>query len=202
MRCINFATALACAESLGVDRLRSLRRGQEFMRKPMLLVTAAAVLAATTADARRPDQTGTPAQMQRLMACRAIAAADQRLACFDREAAAVDQAIANKDLFMVDKQKARAAGRSLFGFSIPNFGGLFGTEGEISQIDGTIRSTGRNLDGGWVITLNDGSIWSQTDDWPGLDARAGKKVTIKRGSLGSFWLTIPGSNGIKVKRIG
>lgn len=172
------------------------------MQKAMLLLTGAAVLAATTADARRPEPAAPPAQVQRLMACRAIAAADQRLACFDREAAAVGQAIASKDIVMVDKQKVRAAGRSLFGFSIPNFGGLFGGEGEIDQIEGTIRSTGRNLDGGWVITLDDGSTWSQTDDWPGLDARPGKKVNVKRGSLGSFWLTIPGGNGIKVKRIG
>ena len=140
--------------------------------------------------------------MQRLMACRAIAVADQRLACFDREAAVVDRRSRTRDIVMVDKQNVRAAGRSLFGFSIPNFGGLFGGEGEISQIDGTIRSTGRNLDGGWVITLDDGSIWSQTDDWPGLDARPGRKVNVKRGSLGSFWLTIAGGNGIKVKRIG
>jgi len=171
------------------------------MRNAMLLVTAAAVLAASAA-ARPREPAGTPAQVQRLMGCRAIAAADQRLACYDREAAAVDQAIASKNIVMVDKEKVRAAGRSLFGFSIPNFGGLFGGEGEISQIEGTIKSTGRNPDGGWVITLNDGSIWSQTDDWPGLDPRPGKKVMVKRGTLGSFWLTIPGGNGIKVRRIG
>ena len=57
-------------------------------------------------------------------------------------------------------------------------------------------------EGGWVIKLADGSVWSQTDDWPGLDARPGKKVVVKRGTLGSFWLSIAGQNGIKVKRIG
>lgn len=172
------------------------------MRNPMVLVLAAALLAGGPASAKRPPQTGTPAQVQRLMACRTITAADQRLACYDRETAAMSQAIATNDLVMIDKEKARAAGRSLFGFSIPNFGGLFGSNGEVSQIDGTIKTTGRNADGGWVITLEDGSVWTQTDDWPGLDARAGKKVIVKRGVLGSFWLSIPGQNGIKVKRIG
>jgi len=152
--------------------------------------------------AARNVQTGTPAQVQRLMACRTITAADQRLACYDRETAAMNQAIASQDLVMIDKERAKAAGRSLFGFSIPNFGGLFGSNGEISQIEGTIKSTSRNADGGWVITLEDGSVWTQTDDWPGLDARAGKKVNVKRGVLGSFWMSIPGQNGIKVKRIG
>jgi hypothetical protein len=166
------------------------------------VVAVPALIAVGAADAKRPVETGTPAQVQRLMACRAITAAEQRLACYDRETAAMNRALANKDLVMVDKEKARAAGRSLFGFSVPNFGGLFGSGGEISQIDGTIKSTGRNQDGGWVITLQDGSVWSQTDDWPGLDARPGKKVIVKRGTLGSFWLSIPGQNGIKVKRVG
>jgi hypothetical protein len=172
------------------------------MLKWIIVIAASALIGAGAAEAKRPVETGTPQQVQRLMACRAITAAEQRLACYDREAAAMNQAIASKDLVMVDKEKARAAGRSLFGFSIPNFGGLFGSGGEISQIDGTIKGIGRNSDGGWVITLEDGSVWSQTDDWPGLDARPGKKVVVKRGTLGSFWLSIPGQNGIKVKRVG
>ncbi len=172
------------------------------MKKWIVLVTASSLVAASATDARRPAQTGTPAEVQQLMACRKIVAADQRLACYDRETAAMDKAIASNDLVLIDKEKAREAGRSLFGFSIPNFGGLFGSGGEVSQIDGTIKSAGRNQDGGWMITLQDGSVWSQTDDWPGLDARPGKKVVVKRGILGSFWLSIPGQNGIKVKRVG
>ena len=172
------------------------------MKTWIALVAASALIGSGSAYSKPKPQTGTPAQVQRLMACRDITAAEQRLACYDRETAAMSQAIATKDLVMIDKEKARAAGRSLFGFSIPNFGGLFGTGNEVNQIDGTIKSTGRNQDGGWVITLQDGSVWTQTDDWPGLDARPGRKVTVKRGSLGSFWLVIPGENGIKVKRIG
>jgi hypothetical protein len=168
----------------------------------MLLALAAALLAAGPANAKRAPDTGTPAQVQHLLACRTITAADQRLACYDRETAAMSKAIETKDLVMLDKEKARAAGRSLFGFSVPNFGGLFGSNGDISQIEGTIKSAAHNSDGGWLITLDDGSVWTQTDDWPGLDARAGKKVTVKRGVLGSYWLSIPGQNGIKVKRIG
>jgi hypothetical protein len=172
------------------------------MRKWTLLLAAAAVLAAGPAATARTVPTGTPAQVQQLLACRNITAAEQRLACYDRQVSAIDQAIASKDLVMIDKERARAAGRSLFGFSIPNFGGIFGNNGELSQIDGIIKSTAHNPDGGWVVTLEDGSVWTQTDDWPGFDARPGKKVIVKRGVLGSFWLSIPGQNGIKVKRIG
>lgn len=173
------------------------------MRKLCVAAVACAVVGAGTAQAAKPVQVGTPAQVQRLMTCRTIAAPDQRLACFDRETVAMSQAIASKDLVFVDREKARAASRSLFGFSVPSFGGLFGSgDEEIKEIESTIRSTGRNADGGWIITLADGSAWSQTDDWPGLDPRPGKKVIVRRGMLGSFRLLIPGQNGIKVKRVG
>ena len=172
------------------------------MRKFVVVAAGCGLVVSGSAQAARPVPVETPAQIQRLMACRAITAQDQRLACFDRETAAMDQAIASKNLVVVDKEKARAAGRSLFGFSIPSFGGLFGGGEEIQQIESTIRSTGRNADGGWILTLADGSVWSQTDDWPGLDPRPGKKVTVNRAALGSFRLTIQGQTGIKVKRIG
>ncbi|HEX3422359.1 MAG TPA: hypothetical protein VHS33_03010 [Sphingomicrobium sp.] len=172
------------------------------MRNSTLALAVLAFVAGSTASQAKTVEAGTPAQVQRLMACRNIPAPDQRLACYDRETEAVNQAIANKDLFMVDKERARAAGRSLFGFSIPNFGGLFGSNGEVSQIDSAIKSAGHNSDGGWLITLSDGSVWTQTDDWPGFDARPGAKVTVKRGVLGSFWLSSPGKDGIKVKRVG
>ena len=172
------------------------------LRSVIPVLVSTSLLVVPEAAMARPVQTGTPREVQRLMACRRIPAADQRLACYDRETAAINEAIAKQDIVMIDKERARAAGRSLFGFSVPNFGGLFGSNGELSQIDGTIRKAGRNPDGGWLITLDDGSVWAQTDDWPGLDPRPGKKVIVKRGTLGSFWLSIPGQNGIKVKRVG
>jgi hypothetical protein len=174
------------------------------MSKIALVAGACGLFAAGAADAARPVAVGNPAQVQRLMDCRSIAAADQRLACFDREAASMADAIQAKNLVFVDKEKARAAKRSLFGFSIPDFGGLFGggDDDEVKQIESTVRSTGRNPDGGLVITLADGSVWSQTDDYPGLDPRPGKTAIVKRGSLGTFWLSIPGQSGIKVKRVG
>ncbi len=174
------------------------------MRAFAVIAGAFAMVAGGTAQAAKPASVGTPAQVQRLMACRTVAAADQRLACFDREAASMERAIAMKDLVLVDREKARAASRSLFGFSIPNFGGLFGgDEGEVKQIESTVTRFGRNLDGGWVFYLADGSVWTQTDDWPlGLPPRAGDKVVVSRGLLGSFRLKLNRQPEIKVKRIG
>ena len=171
------------------------------MRRVIAVSGLVALLFATNAATRERPAGPPPAAVQGLLACRSIADSAQRLACYDRASGAVAEAIQKQDLVMIDREQATEAKRGVFGFSVPSFAGLLGG-GELSQIEGTVAGARQNADGGWTIQLADGSIWSQTDDWPGLDARAGKKVTIKRGSLGSFWLTIPGSNGIKVKRIG
>lgn len=173
------------------------------MRKFIIVAGACALVVAGTTQAANPPDTGTPAQILRLMQCRTITAPDERLACYDRETQSMNQAIASRDLVVIDKERARAAKRSLFGFAIPNFGGLFGSgDDDISQIESTIKKVEHNAFGGLLITLADGSVWTQTDDWPGLDARPGKKVVVKRAALGSFRLMIPGENGIKVKRVG
>lgn len=174
------------------------------MRKITVAAVACAVAGAGSAHAAQRANVGTPAQVQRLMACRAIAAADQRLACFDRETIAMEQAIASRNLVFVDREKARAASRSLFGFSIPNFGGLFGGgDAEVKQIESAVTRSGRNADGGWIFYLADGSVWSQQDDWPlGLPPERGDKVVVTRGLLGSFRLKLGKQPEVKVKRIG
>lgn len=174
------------------------------MRGFFVIMGAGAMVFASTAQAQRRVETGTPAQIQRLMACRAIASAEGRLACFDRETGAMEQAIASKDLVFIDREKARAASRSLFGFSIPNFGGLFGgDENEVKSIESTVTRSGRNVDGGWIFYLADGSVWTQTDDWPlGLPPEKGDKVVVSKGMLGSFRLRLNKQPEIKVKRIG
>jgi hypothetical protein len=173
------------------------------MRNPL---TAAAVLAliASSAQARPIPNTGTPQSMQQLIACRAIADSAQRLACYDREAAAVDKAIASRDLVIIDKARATAAKRSLFGFSIPNFGGLFGGgDNDVKQIESTIATVGHNPEGGWLLKLADGSVWTQVDDAElGLPPSRGEKVVVSRGSLGSFYIQVGKQPGFKVKRIG
>jgi hypothetical protein len=125
-------------------------------------------------------------------------------ACFDREAAAMDQAIAKKDLVVIDKAKATAAKRSLFGFSVPDFGGLFGgDDDQVKEIASTVTSYGHNSDGGWVVRLADGSTWSQTDDaMLGLPPERGQKVVVHKGTFGNFFLRLNGQPGFKVKRVG
>jgi len=174
------------------------------MRNYLLITAALVTMLGGPAAARKPVATGTPASMQHLLACRSIQDSAQRLACFDRESGAVDQAISRKDLVLIDKARASQAKRSLFGFSIPDFGGLFGgNEDEVKEIASTVTTFSHNTYTGWTISLADGSTWMQTDDAPlGLPPRKGDKVIVHRGSFGAFFLRLDGQPGYKVKRIG
>jgi hypothetical protein len=174
------------------------------MRNFLVISAALALLATTAADARKPIQTATPANVQKLLACRSITDSAQRLACYDRESVGVSQAIASRDLVMIDRARATAAKRSLFGFSIPDFGGLFGGGGdEVKEISSTVTAFARNGYGAWIIRLADGSEWAQTDDaMLGLPPERGQKVVVARGMLGAFFLRLNGQPGFKVKRVG
>jgi len=174
------------------------------MRNSVLITAVLAVTTASAANARSPVTTGTPPSVQRLIGCRAIQDNAQRLACFDRETAAVDQAITKKDIVLIDKARATQAKKSLFGFSIPDFGGLFGgNEDEVKEIASTVAAFDHGLYTGWIIRLADGSQWSQTDDAElGLPPRKGDKVVVRRGSFGAFFLRLNGQPGFKVKRTG
>lgn len=173
------------------------------MRKVIVAVTASALVVAGITQAKSLPPTGTPAAVQQLIACRSVTDSAQRLACYDREAAALDKAIATKDVVVIDKARANATKRSLFGFSIPDFGGLFGGGDDIKQIESTVAASGNNGEGGWTVKLADGSMWTQSDDTPiALPPQRGDKVVVKRGALGAFFMELGKQPGVKVKRIG
>lgn len=166
-------------------------------------VVAAALLLSTGAAAKKVEAGPPPQQVNELLACRTIADNAQRLACFDKSAAVIGEAVAKRDIVVFDRESVKETKRGLFGFSIPNLG-IFGDEDkedEIKQIEGTIVSTAFNADGGYIFRLADGSRWSQLDSKPfAIPPQSGDKVVVKKGSLGSYFLSIPGQPGVKVER--
>jgi len=163
-----------------------------------------AVAIASGAQARPIPNNGTPQSVQQLIACRSIADSAQRLACYDRQSDALSSALAKKEVVVIDKARATATKKSLFGFSIPDFGGLFGGAGDdVKEISSTITRVAQDPYGAWVVTLADGSTWAQQDDSPlGLGPEKGDKAVVHRGSFGAFFLRVNGQPGIRVKRIG
>jgi hypothetical protein len=144
-----------------------------------------------------------PAQIERLLACRAQADPAKRFACLDRETNALAEAIARRDIVAVDRERIRSTRRSLFGMTVPRLGLFGGDEGEeLKQVEGVLASAGRNRDGGYIFRLEDGVSWTQTDDKPiAIRPQRGDQVVVKRGALGSYILSVKGQPGVKVQRV-
>ncbi len=168
------------------------------LASPVVIVSQAAA-----ADAAQ-------SKLQTLLDCRSIAAATERLACFDRSVDALQSATAKRDIVVVDRDVIRKTRRSLFGFSLPS-GPIFGDGGssngkaaapseEEREINATIRSARLAADGFWVVVLDDGAVWHQTDGTLALSPKAGNTVVIRRAALGSYYMRVGGQPGVKARR--
>jgi len=174
------------------------------MRNFWLVAGGFAAVAATSAAAKPIPPSAPPAAVQSLLSCRSISDSAQRLTCYDRAAQGFADAMGKKEVVVIDKARANEARRSLFGFSIPNFGALLGGGGDdISQIESTVRDVVEGPYGALTLTLADGSSWSQIDDTPiALPPRRGDKIVVRRGALGAYFVKIGSQPGFKAKRVG
>ena len=145
-----------------------------------------------------------------LSACRAITESTERLACYDKAAAALDEAQTKGDVIVVDREQARAVKRQAFGFNLGAALSIFdrpaGKEGaKEKEADESISAVARSVSqtpvGKWIITLEDGAVWRQIDsDTLPNDPHAGSKVHIRRAALGSFLMSVDGQSSIRVHR--
>lgn len=167
---------------------------------PVLLIGAPALAAEKDSETMAP-----PAIYTDLIACKSIADASQRLACFDAKVAALETAQASNEVIIADREQVREARRSVFGLSLPRiklFDGNAEKGDNVDEIEATITSVSPMRSGKWLFKLEDGALWQQTE------ARAtrtppkeGDSVLIKRGALGSFMAKLNGGRAFKVKRI-
>jgi hypothetical protein len=148
--------------------------------------------------------------LQGLRDCRAITAAEARLACFDKATAALEAAVTAKDVRIVDRQEIRKARRSLFGFTIPKvalFGGGDGDEPEkddedaFTEINTTVASARAVENGRVEIRLvGEDAVWRTTDpmNWP---PKAGAKIRIRKGTLGNYFMAVDGRSvrGMRIR---
>lgn len=178
------------------------------------LALGAPALATGKGDAEKAAALGSPKLFRDLVDCRAIAADAERLACYDRQVAALARAEEAKDIVVADRAEVREARKGLFGFSV-NLGRIFDFGGkgkggsddaaeaeEIKRIDTTVTAVGRIRDGGLRLVFAEGGTWEQIDTRGfALAPRAGQKATITRGSFGSYYVSVDGQPGIKMRRV-
>jgi hypothetical protein len=167
------------------------------------------LIALTSTAAANADAKPLPRaeSFQRVLDCRTIPDNDQRLACYDAQVARLDAAAERAEVVIVDQAEVKKARRGLFGFSLPDLGGLFGGkdgnqgEDEVNEIIATIdyaRDTGY---GNWLITLDDGAKWQQIGGTLTFPPKHGQPIRIRRAALGSYFVNVNKQPAIRAKRV-
>lgn len=178
------------------------------MNRPCLLAAAALLtLPAATAFAQSADEAPQrPELFEALVRCRAITDDAARLQCFDGAAANLQQAAERRDLVVVDRQQVRESRRRLFGLALPRLpifggGGDDDEEDEIDSIESQVASASQIEFGRWLVRLEDGSTWVQTDnEILAGRPRPGQPVRVSRAALGTFMMRVNNQPGIRVRR--
>lgn len=166
----------------------------------LILATTAAAAAAQSSKKSVPP----PAALTRLTACQSIADAAGRLACYDREVAAMSGAQARGDLVVMDRQQVRRTRRSLFGLALPDLG-VFGDdsiEGDAAVLETTIKSAREMPGGKWMFDLAEGGRWVQIDSREFItDPAPGQPIRIRRGMMASYLANVNKQIAVRVRRI-
>ena len=172
-------------------------------------LAALALFAAANASAQQAQEgQARPQALTRMLDCRAMQPAAERLACYDREVAAFEAAEKAREVVVYDREQIRRTRRSLFGIALPDlniFGGRKedGEEREeVAQIESTIRAISQTGNKRYVFTIDDGARWAQIDDRElSATPRAGQKVRIRRAAMGSYLANIGSNTAVRVRRI-
>lgn len=168
---------------------------------------AAGLIAATaigvSAVSAQPKAEGRTEMLQRLVDCRKVADDAARLACYDAQVEAIDQAEAKGDIVVVDREQARSVRRQAFGFTMPSMTLFERGEKpeEIENVTGVVKSARRSGDGKWVVELEDGAVWAQVDtEKVPRDPRPGMEVKIRKAAIGSYFMNLGGQRAVRARR--
>lgn len=171
---------------------------------------AAAILLALTVLTGGPSRAA--GRLDGILACRRIADSSSRLACFDRESAALaspGRAAAPEPHTARARAPVPGPGldpRQTFGLAPERI--LAREEAaqhlphQLDQITARIALVSRAADGRDIFTLDNHEVWAQLVPDDDLYARPGDVVKISRAMLGSYWLAVKSRRGgCKVTRL-
>lgn len=178
------------------------------MRATIALVAAASLMLPGAALGRgQPGADSPPPQVFRQVTeCRSIADNGARLACYDREVAALDSAQQSRDIVIAERKDVTEVRRGLFGWAIP-VGRIFGigkgSDGEeLQEVDTTVTSVGTNRAGILRLAFKDSGTWDQVDlsDFA-VSPRVGQPAKLSKGAFGSYFVSVNKQPAIKMRRV-
>lgn len=180
------------------------------------LTACAALLAAGMFHTRR-----LAAQESELGICLGIIDVAERVKCYDaiaraEQARAAPRAAASPAPPVPAPMAPAAAGQPLqggqdaaapraeFGLSAAQRESLRpAEERQLDEISAVVSSSQRIGAGYWQFVMRDGAVWRLMENRTRFRAPSpGDKVTIRRGSLGSYFLDADGQPTLRIKRIG
>ena len=167
------------------------------------------------------------APLDGVLACRQVAEPSARLACFDRETAALNRAAIPALPAMPATAAAAPAAAPAAPPALPEVlpaaltaapdpsttfgmsqGAIAAKEvaagarpAAVSRIESRLAAVSPAADGRLIFTLDNGEVWTQLSREGEMLAAPGDQATISRGALGSYWLELKSRRGCKVRRI-
>ncbi|MEM9084488.1 MAG: hypothetical protein AAGB23_01030 [Pseudomonadota bacterium] len=172
------------------------------VRAGMALLFAVGSPAAAQEEAQA-DPRANEAFFDGLRSCRAITDDQERLSCFDEAVGAVLTASEEGEVTVIDQEEARAAKRSLFGFSVPAIEILETGEEEKDELFETTIQSARYLSSSKarMVTV-EGAVWElYSIPRRQRPIEAGDKVVFKPASMNTFFVRINGQRGVRGKRV-
>ena len=139
-----------------------------------------------------------------VLTCRAITEDTARLACFDRETAALD-GHATPSLPSTTAPSPDLNARQRFGLpehAVVQKEIVAGTRPrDIDTLEARVAHVSVTPSGHSVVTLDNQQVWRQLTADTALLLEVGDSVTISRGLFGSYWLETKQGRGSKVNRL-
>jgi hypothetical protein len=139
-----------------------------------------------------------------LRACAAESDAARRLACYDKEMAALAQPPhAHATVSSPTPAAENIVPADQFGLSQEQVRKLKAQEGtaEPNELAAHITKISQFASGRVRITLDNAQVWEQTEEDFGFNPVVGATATITRGKVGGFWMAADKYRKARVKRI-
>jgi hypothetical protein len=131
-----------------------------------------------------------------LETCAALRRDTERLLCYDKAVAQIRSG---------DAALAAPSAENMFGANSDIVGARDAQADvkreELRQISGTVTSLRRGDDGMIHLSLDNGQVWRQQDSDVRLMVGEGDKITIVRGSMGTFRITDKSGRFARFKRV-
>jgi glucose/arabinose dehydrogenase len=159
------------------------------------------IVMAATVFAAGPIRAASAATAAEFLACASEKDDARRLACFDAAAARVQTAPANSPPAIAAAPLSQEEKFGLRGELKQEKAQKLPELQELEQLQAQVAKVTTKPHGELVVTLENGQVWTEIQTNSGARVKAGDRVAIKSGALGSFLLVAPNGRSTRVTRV-